>query len=151
MPARFTRPGRPGRSARLARTARRARTARPGRTAPNPAGLLLLTPALAGAPAACGSSGTARSCPNPSWTCPTARPASAASGTFSASPSIHPDYGDNGLFYVAYSDRNDDLRIERFSVSGDPDRADAGSAATVLRIDPPSVLHFAGFIRFVAG
>jgi glucose/arabinose dehydrogenase len=54
------------------------------------------------------------------------------------SVAFHPQYADNGLFYVFYTDKLGDLASARYQVSGDPNRADAESGAIVLPIGHPS-------------
>lgn len=61
---------------------------------------------------------------------------------------FHPRYASNGYFYVAYTDRDADVRVERYRVSADRDRADEGSAKLVISVDPPAGMHFGGLIRF---
>jgi glucose/arabinose dehydrogenase len=61
---------------------------------------------------------------------------------------FHPNYRTNGQFFVNYTDENGDTVIARFRVSNDPDRADVGSAATLLRIDQPEANHNGGQIAF---
>jgi glucose/arabinose dehydrogenase len=61
---------------------------------------------------------------------------------------FHPSYADNGVFFVNYSDRNGDTRIERYTVSEDADRADRESATLVLAIDQPYGNHNGGMIAF---
>lgn len=61
---------------------------------------------------------------------------------------FHPDYAVNGHFYVNYSDRDGNTRVERFSASVDPDRADPASATLVLAIDQPYANHNGGMIAF---
>jgi glucose/arabinose dehydrogenase len=59
-----------------------------------------------------------------------------------------PHYAQNGYFYIAYSDRQGDTRIERYRVSGDPDRADPASMKPVLLIPQPTDLHHGGSLAF---
>jgi glucose/arabinose dehydrogenase len=60
-----------------------------------------------------------------------------------------PDYPDSGLFYVAYTDRSDGLRVVEFRRSAaDPLLADPGSARTVLRIPQPTPKHHGGLLLF---
>lgn len=47
---------------------------------------------------------------------------------------FHPDYENNGFFYVDYNDATGDIIVERYKVSGDPDRADPNSSTPILRI-----------------
>jgi glucose/arabinose dehydrogenase len=64
------------------------------------------------------------------------------------SVAFHPRYRSNGLFYVNYTDRAGDTRIERYRVRSDPDRADPASATLVLEIDQPYANHNGGHIVF---
>ncbi len=60
-----------------------------------------------------------------------------------------PDYAESGLFYVAYIDRRDALRVvELRRDEGDPLRADPGSARLVLRIPEPTTKHHGGLLLF---
>lgn len=61
---------------------------------------------------------------------------------------FHPDYGSNGLFYVAYTDSGGALRVAEYEVSGDPDAADSGSARNIITIGQPSTNHNGGGIAF---
>ena len=60
-----------------------------------------------------------------------------------------PDYAESGLFYVAYIDRRDALRVvELHRDEGDPLRADRHSARLVLRIPQPTTKHHGGLLLF---
>ena len=61
---------------------------------------------------------------------------------------FHPDYANNGFFYVNYTDLAGDTVISRFSVSANPDTADAGSEEVVLQIVQPFTNHNAGQLSF---
>lgn len=61
---------------------------------------------------------------------------------------FHPQYRDNGYFYVVYSDRQSRTVVERYSVSADPDVADRTSAARIIRWDQPEPPHNGGAIAF---
>ncbi|MFH2056741.1 MAG: PQQ-dependent sugar dehydrogenase, partial [bacterium] len=61
---------------------------------------------------------------------------------------FHPDYENNGYFYLDYTDTNGDTRVVRYQVSGDPNIADAGSAFDILFIDQPFANHNGGWIAF---
>jgi len=59
---------------------------------------------------------------------------------------FHPEYASNGRFYVSYTEdgapsANVRSVIERYEVSGNPDVADAGSAARLIEVDQPDVGH----------
>ncbi len=64
---------------------------------------------------------------------------------------FHPDYAQNGFFYVNYTNRagNGDTVIARYTVSAaDPNRADPASARTLLTIDQPFSNHNGGQLQF---
>lgn len=61
---------------------------------------------------------------------------------------FHPRYAANGHFYVNYTDRRGDTRIERYTVSRDPDRADPESALLILEVDQPYSNHNGGHVLF---
>lgn len=61
---------------------------------------------------------------------------------------FHPDYASNGYFFVNYTDNSGDTRVARYTVSGDPDIADAGSAKQILFIDQPFSNHNGGCMQF---
>ena len=51
---------------------------------------------------------------------------------------FHPDYENNGFFFVDYTDLGGDTVVSRFSVlSADPNRADFGSETELLTFDQP--------------
>jgi len=66
---------------------------------------------------------------------------------------FHPDFESNGFFYVNYTydpgADPDRTRIERYQVSaGDPNQADAGSAATILDFEQNGTNHNGGDLHF---
>lgn len=62
---------------------------------------------------------------------------------------FHPDYQNNGYFFVHYSDNSGDTQISRFSVDGnDPDIADPGSELPILNVNQPASNHNGGSIAF---
>jgi glucose/arabinose dehydrogenase len=61
---------------------------------------------------------------------------------------FHPDYHDNGRFFVYYTDANDDSTLVEFAVSDDPAVADPDSARELLFIDQPTERHNAGMLEF---
>jgi hypothetical protein len=61
---------------------------------------------------------------------------------------FHPDYADNGRFFVNYTDLGGTQRIVEFGVSGDPDVADPNSAAELLTIPQPFANHNGGHLAF---
>lgn len=62
---------------------------------------------------------------------------------------FHPDYANNGYFYLNYNDSQGDTRISRFSVSAnDPNIADPNSELILMDIDQPYSNHNAGDLAF---
>ena len=61
---------------------------------------------------------------------------------------FHPDYADNGHFYLVYTDVAGDDVLARYDVSSDPDLADAGSAQILLTIPEPAANHNGGMLTF---
>src|SRR5690606_4528149 len=61
---------------------------------------------------------------------------------------FHPDYASNGYFYVNYTALSGATVVERFSVSSDPDRADANSAYPILTVPQPEANHNGGLLEF---
>lgn len=61
---------------------------------------------------------------------------------------FHPDYANNGFFYINYTRSDGDTVIARYTVSGNPDIADSGSAQTVMIIDQPFSNHNGGYLAF---
>ncbi|MDG2245740.1 MAG: PQQ-dependent sugar dehydrogenase [Flavobacteriales bacterium] len=61
---------------------------------------------------------------------------------------FHPDYQNNGLFYINYTNGSGDTVVAEYEVSGDPDVADASSAAIIITIDQPAGNHNGGHIAF---
>jgi len=64
------------------------------------------------------------------------------------SMAFHPQYSTNGLFFVDYTDRNGDTRVERYRVSADPTLADAASAKPILSVAQPFANHNGGLLLF---
>jgi glucose/arabinose dehydrogenase len=64
------------------------------------------------------------------------------------SVAFHPQYRTNGLFFVNYTDRSGHTNVERYTVTSDPNRADASSARRVLLIQQPYSNHNGGHILF---
>jgi len=64
------------------------------------------------------------------------------------SVAFHPNYAANGRFYVNYTDTSGSTRIERYTVSADPDVADAASASLVLAVAQPFANHNGGLAAF---
>lgn len=62
---------------------------------------------------------------------------------------FHPAYAQNGYFYVAYVNLGNNLAIVRYTVSGDPNVADASSAFPILTIvHPAGYHHYGGQLQF---
>jgi glucose/arabinose dehydrogenase len=64
------------------------------------------------------------------------------------SVAFHPDYEQNGYFFVNYTDRNGNTVISRFEVSDDRNRADHGSEMVLLQINQPYGNHNGGQLKF---
>lgn len=62
---------------------------------------------------------------------------------------FHPDYADNGFFYVNYTDNDGHTVVSRFSVSADdPNRADPDSEKILLTQEQPYSNHNGGDLAF---
>ena len=61
---------------------------------------------------------------------------------------FHPDYINNGYFYVNYTKNNGDTQISRFTVSTDPDVANAASELEILEYSQPFPNHNGGYLTF---
>lgn len=61
---------------------------------------------------------------------------------------FHPNYSDDGYFYVHYSDLEGDTVVSRFTVSANPDVADPGSELVLLTLAQPYTNHNGGQIEF---
>jgi glucose/arabinose dehydrogenase len=68
---------------------------------------------------------------------------------------FHPEYADNGRFYVSYTAPGGGAGVSQVSTvaeyrvsAGDPDVADPATARTVITIDQPSSNHDGGWIGF---
>jgi glucose/arabinose dehydrogenase len=61
---------------------------------------------------------------------------------------FHPDYAENGFFYVAYDGPNDTSRVARFRVSGNPNRAERSSQRILMRVAQPFPQHNLGQLAF---
>lgn len=64
------------------------------------------------------------------------------------SMAFHPEYRSNGWFFVNFTDRAGDTRVERFKVSANPDVADAASSMLVIGVDQPYSNHNGGLVMF---
>jgi glucose/arabinose dehydrogenase len=63
---------------------------------------------------------------------------------------FHPDYQNNGFFYVNYSNSSGDTHISRFSVSADPNVGDPDSEVVLMVVDQPFNNHNGGGLDFGA-
>lgn len=64
---------------------------------------------------------------------------------------FHPDYLNNGFFYVNYTNNSGDTRVSRFQVTGDPttsNSADPDSELILLTFDQPQTNHNGGCLKF---
>lgn len=63
---------------------------------------------------------------------------------------FHPDYQTNGFFYVNYTGTSGagDTFIARYTVSANPEAANAASGVTILTFDQPQANHNGGWIDF---
>ncbi len=61
---------------------------------------------------------------------------------------FHPDYADNGFFYVNYTNNASNTTVARYTVSADPNKADSASAQLIIAISQPQTNHNGGWIGF---
>jgi glucose/arabinose dehydrogenase len=62
---------------------------------------------------------------------------------------FHPDYANNGFFFINYTDNSGNTVVARYTVSaGDDDVADPASAMTLLSITQPFANHNGGWLGF---
>ena len=61
---------------------------------------------------------------------------------------FHPDYADNGYFYVNYVNKNDSTIVSRFSTSDEINLADKDSEKRILAIPQPYGNHNGGHMAF---
>ena len=61
---------------------------------------------------------------------------------------FHPDYADNGRFFVNYTDAGGDTVIAEYRASSDATRADAASRRVLLTVAQPDANHNGGMIAF---
>ncbi|MEO8604928.1 MAG: PQQ-dependent sugar dehydrogenase [bacterium] len=62
---------------------------------------------------------------------------------------FHPQYATNGFFYVYYTNTSGDIRVVRYTVSGNPDLANSGSALPIIAIaHPTNSNHNGGGLHF---
>lgn len=61
---------------------------------------------------------------------------------------FHPNYAQNGYFFVNYTGSGGDTFISRFQVSGDPNLANPSSEVNLLRVQQPYQNHNGGTMQF---
>lgn len=61
---------------------------------------------------------------------------------------FHPDYANNGLFYINHTNNSGDTVVAEYQVSGNPDIADSNSRRQILFVDQPFSNHNGGWIDF---
>ncbi|KAA3604556.1 MAG: glucose dehydrogenase [Planctomycetota bacterium] len=61
---------------------------------------------------------------------------------------FHPNYAQNGQFFVNYTNNSGATVVARYNVSANPDVADAGSGFTIMTIGQPFSNHNGGMIAF---
>lgn len=61
---------------------------------------------------------------------------------------FHPDYAENGRFFINYTDRNGNTVIARYQVSANPNQADPESEAVLLHVEQPYSNHNGGGLVF---
>jgi glucose/arabinose dehydrogenase len=61
---------------------------------------------------------------------------------------FHPDYSENGYFFINYTDKTGANVVSRFRISSNPDQADPGSESKLLSIAQPYKNHNGGQILF---
>jgi len=65
------------------------------------------------------------------------------------SMAFHPNYANNGQFFIDYTDLAGNIQVVRYTVSADPEVANAGSAQTILSVShPTNINHNGGLLRF---
>lgn len=61
---------------------------------------------------------------------------------------FHPNYAENGYFYISYTPPENSPILARYTVSDNPNRADGASAEIILQVDHASPWHNGGDIAF---
>ncbi len=61
---------------------------------------------------------------------------------------FHPNYQSNGFFYVNYTNNSGNTVVARYSVTANPDSANANSSFNILNITQPFSNHNGGMIAF---
>lgn len=61
---------------------------------------------------------------------------------------FHPNYAENGRFFINYTDKAGDTQIVAYTVSANANVADADSAQVLLSVDQPRANHNGGWLGF---
>lgn len=61
---------------------------------------------------------------------------------------FHPNYSSNGYIYVYYTKDNEDAVLSRFTVTANPDIADASSELIIMDMPHPYDAHYGGHVAF---
>jgi glucose/arabinose dehydrogenase len=61
---------------------------------------------------------------------------------------FHPDFEQNGLLYIDYTDLSGNTVVSRFQVSANANQADGGSEQVLLQVDQPFANHNGGNLAF---
>jgi glucose/arabinose dehydrogenase len=61
---------------------------------------------------------------------------------------FHPNYAENGLFFINYTDNNRNSVVSRLKVSSDPNIADLTSENIILQVRQPHANHNGGHLLF---
>ncbi|HBX69257.1 MAG TPA: hypothetical protein DEH25_07705, partial [Chloroflexi bacterium] len=61
---------------------------------------------------------------------------------------FHPDYAQNGIFFLDYTDLNGNTVVSRWQVSADPNLADPASETAILSVKQPYSNHNGGHLTF---
>jgi glucose/arabinose dehydrogenase len=61
---------------------------------------------------------------------------------------FHPNYPENGFFYLNYTGQDGHTMVSRFQVSSNPNQADPDSEFILLRIQQPYANHNGGGVKF---
>jgi glucose/arabinose dehydrogenase len=64
---------------------------------------------------------------------------------------FHPNYAENGYFYVNYTRRGGDTVIARFQAGGDSITVDPDSEKRLIEVDQPYANHNGGAVVFADG
>lgn len=61
---------------------------------------------------------------------------------------FHPQFKDNGIFFVDYTDTSGNTAVARYKVSSDPEKADPESGRIILKVNQPFPDHNGGALQF---